>query len=111
MRVLQEGQGPAAESGDSLRMHYVGCLSDSTKFDASRDRGEPFGFVLGQGRVIQGWDRGLQGIRPGGERLLVIPPELGYGSRGAGEVIPPDATLIFKVERLGAPGDTAAVGG
>lgn len=102
---ISEGSGRAVEAGDTLRVHYTGCLTDGTKFDSSYDRGAPFGsespFVVGEGQVIQGWDEGIQGMRAGGERLLVIPPELGYGERGAGGVIPPDATLVFRVELVG----------
>lgn len=101
-RTLSEGEGPAAETGDTVRVHYLGCLTDGTKFDASYDRGEPFTFRLGAGRVIRGWDLGVVGMRPGETRLLRIPPELGYGARGTpGGPIPPDATLLFKIERLG----------
>jgi FKBP-type peptidyl-prolyl cis-trans isomerase len=104
---ISEGSGRAVEAGDTLRVHYTGCLTDGTRFDSSYDRGEPFGsgqrpFVVGQGQVIQGWDEGIPGMRPGGERLLVIPSELAYGERGAGGgVIPPNATLVFKVELVG----------
>lgn len=103
---ISEGSGRAVEAGDTLRMHYTGCLTDGTRFDSSYDRGTPFGsgrpFVVGQGQVIQGWDEGIPGMRPGGERLLVIPSELAYGERGAGGgVIPPNATLVFKVELVG----------
>lgn len=104
---ISEGSGGAVEAGDTLRVHYTGCLTDGTRFDSSYDRGQPFGsgqqlFVVGQGQVIQGWDEGIPGMRPGGERLLVIPSELAYGERGAGGgVIPPNATLVFKVELVG----------
>lgn len=107
-RDFQEGSGPAASRGDTVRVHYTGCLTDGTKFDSSHDRGEPFQFVLGTGMVIPGWDEGLMGMRPGGERRLVIPSDLAYGSRGAGGVIPPNATLIFDVELLSVNGDTGA---
>lgn len=104
---ISEGSGRAVEAGDTLRVHYTGCLTDGTRFDSSYDRGAPFGsgqrpFVVGEGQVIQGWDEGIPGMRPGGERLLVIPSDLAYGERGAGGgVIPPDATLVFKVELVG----------
>jgi peptidylprolyl isomerase len=81
-------------------VHYTGWLEDGTKFDSSLDRGRPFDFVIGRGQVIQGWDEGVASMKVGGQRQLVIPAELGYGSRGAGEVIPPDAVLIFEVELL-----------
>jgi FKBP-type peptidyl-prolyl cis-trans isomerase len=95
------GDGAEATEGDRVTVHYTGWLaSDSTKFDSSRDRGEPFQFNLGAGEVIQGWDQGVQGMSVGGTRQLVIPPDLGYGARGAGGAIPPNATLIFEVELL-----------
>jgi FKBP-type peptidyl-prolyl cis-trans isomerase len=95
------GDGAEATDGDRVTVHYTGWLaSDSTKFDSSRDRGEPFQFNLGAGEVIQGWDQGVQGMNVGGTRQLVIPPDLGYGARGAGGAIPPNATLIFEVELL-----------
>lgn len=101
--ILQvaEGEGRAAAPGDTVVAHYLGCLTDGTKFDASFDRNEPISFVLGQGRVIQGWDEGLEGMRPGGVRHLRIPPELGYGARGTpGGPIPPNATLLFQVQMV-----------
>ncbi|MFL7808306.1 MAG: FKBP-type peptidyl-prolyl cis-trans isomerase [Anaerolineae bacterium] len=97
---LAEGMGPTAEIGERVQVHYTGWLEDGTKFDSSLDRGEPFSFILGSGQVIQGWDEGVAGMKVGGRRQLVIPPDLGYGSAGAGEVIPPDATLIFEIELL-----------
>lgn len=100
---LVEGEGEAAQAGDTVVMNYTGWLEDGTKFDSSLDRGDPFVFTLGAGQVIQGWDEGIQGMKPGGKRQLVIPAELGYGDRGAGGVIPPGATLIFDVEYLGTP--------
>ena len=98
---LVVGAGETATSGDSVRVHYTGWLTDGTKFDSSVDRNEPFGFRIGAGRVIQGWEEGVAGMNVGGQRKLVIPPELGYGDRGAGGgIIPPGATLVFDVELL-----------
>jgi peptidylprolyl isomerase len=98
---LKEGTGATPERGQTVEVHYVGTLEDGTQFDSSRDRGQPFKFKIGVGRVIKGWDEGLSTMKVGGRRNLIIPPELGYGSRGAGGVIPPDATLLFDVELLG----------
>ena len=98
---LTVGTGPEVKLGQGLTMHYSGTLEDGTKFDSSYDRGEPFQFVLGAGQVIQGWDLGVQGMKVGGKRKLIIPPTLGYGERGIGP-IPPNATLIFEVEVLAA---------
>lgn len=98
--VLGEGDSP--EVGQEVTVHYAGWLTDGTRFDNSYDRGMPFSFELGMGGVIRGWDEGVQGMKTGGKRQLVIPPHLGYGDRGAGGVIPPGATLIFEVEFLGA---------
>jgi len=102
------GEGAEAQEGQHVTVHYTGWLFDKnapdnkgTKFDSSRDRDEPFDFPLGQGHVIPGWDIGVQGMKVGGQRTLVIPPEMGYGRQGAGGVIPPNATLLFEVELLG----------
>jgi peptidylprolyl isomerase len=97
---LEVGDGPSPQDGQRVSVHYTGWLEDGTKFDSSLDRGRPFSFVIGQGQVIRGWDEGVAGMKVGGSRQLVIPAELGYGSQGAGEVIPPDATLVFEVELL-----------
>jgi FKBP-type peptidyl-prolyl cis-trans isomerase len=95
------GDGAVAAPGQPVKVHYTGWLTDGTKFDSSKDRGDPFVFPLGGGRVIKGWDEGVQGMKVGGTRKLTIPPALGYGARGAGGVIPPNATLVFEVELLG----------
>src|SRR4051812_3091713 len=94
---LRPGTGAEAKAGNSVSVHYVGTLANGTKFDSSRDRGEPFSFRLGAGEVIKGWDRGVSGMKIGGLRKLTIPPHLGYGARGASGVIPPNATLVFEV--------------
>lgn len=104
---LLEGSGAVARSGTDVRVHYTGWLFDENaagqrgaKFDSSLDRGEPFTFLLGAGRVIRGWDEGVAGMRVGGKRVLMIPPEYGYGRKGAGRVIPPNGSLVFEVELL-----------
>ena len=98
---LVDGQGARPAAGDSVSVHYTGWLKDGTKFDSSLDRGQPFEFAIGRGRVIRGWDEGVASMKVGGKRKLIIPAHLGYGERGAGGVIPPGATLIFEVELLG----------
>ena len=102
------GDGALATAGNEVFVHYTGWLYDATapdhhgaKFDSSLDRGQPFGFPLGAGRVIKGWDQGVEGMKVGGQRTLIIPAHLGYGARGAGGAIPPNATLVFDVELLG----------
>ena len=104
----QVGAGAEATAGKAVTVHYTGWLYDESapdqrgkKFDSSRDRGQPFVFALGAGTVIKGWDEGVAGMKVGGKRTLILPPEFGYGRRGAGGVIPPNATLIFDVELLG----------
>jgi len=98
---VEVGEGPAAVSGKEVTVHYTGTFPGGKKFDSSVDRDEPFTFKLGAGQVIKGWDEGVAGMRIGGKRKLVIPSALGYGKRGAGNVIPPDAELCFDVELLG----------
>jgi FKBP-type peptidyl-prolyl cis-trans isomerase FkpA len=98
---LKAGNGAEAKAGQTVSVHYTGWLTDGKKFDSSVDRGQPFKFQLGAGQVIQGWDKGVAGMKVGGKRKLTIPPQLGYGDHGAGGVIPPNATLIFEVELLG----------
>jgi FKBP-type peptidyl-prolyl cis-trans isomerase FkpA len=97
---LVEGIGEEARAGNSVEVHYTGWLTDGTKFDSSLDRRSPFAFQLGAGRVIKGWDEGVAGMKVGGKRKLHIPANLGYGARGAGGVIPPNADLVFEVELL-----------
>ncbi len=97
---LTEGGGNTAVAGKTVVVHYTGWLTDGSKFDSSLDRNQPFQFRLGAGQVIRGWDEGVQGMKEGGRRKLTIPANLGYGARGAGGVIPPNATLVFEVELL-----------
>lgn len=98
VQQLAEGEGEAAEAGDQVFVHYTGWLPDGSQFDSSRDRGTPIDFTLGAGQVIDGWDEGIAGLRPGGQRRLVIPPALAYGAEGMPPVIPASATLVFDVE-------------
>lgn len=98
---LTVGTGAIAKAGQTVTVHYTGWLENGKKFDSSVDRNQPFSFPLGAGRVIKGWDEGVQGMKVGGKRKLIIPSNLGYGARGAGGAIPPNATLIFEVELLG----------
>ena len=103
IKDIWEGDGPAARAGDNVRVHYVGvAYSTGEEFDASWDRGEPLAFRLGAGRVIAGWDQGVQGMKVGGRRQLIIPPDLAYGDRGAGNVIAPGETLIFVCDLVSA---------
>jgi FKBP-type peptidyl-prolyl cis-trans isomerase len=101
---LSVGEGAEAVAGKHVTVHYTGWLTNGTKFDSSLDRNDPFDFPLGRGHVIRGWDEGVAGMKVGGKRKLTIPPEMGYGARGAGGVIPPNATLVFEVELLGVAG-------
>ena len=101
---LTVGTGLEAKKGQLAVVHYTGWLTDGTKFDSSKDRNDPFSFALGGGSVIRGWDEGVVGMKIGGKRKLTIPPHMGYGTRGAGGVIPPNATLVFEVELLDVKG-------
>ena len=98
--ILHEGDGEKPQPGDTVSVHYSGFLVDGSKFDSSLDRNKPLDFVLGKGQVIKGWDEGVSLLNVGTKAKLIIPPDLGYGKRGAGRVIPPDATLIFDVELM-----------
>lgn len=102
IEIVKDGKGPLPKKGQQVTVHYTGALSNGEKFDSSRDRGQPFTFVLGRGQVIRGWDEALAMMRVGTRAVLTIPPQLGYGARGAGNRIPPNATLIFDVELLNA---------
>ena len=101
---LKVGTGKEAKAGQRVTVHYGGTLTNGSKFDSSRDRGEGFDFALGAGEVIKGWDQGVDGMLVGGKRKLTVPPELGYGSRGFPGAIPPNSTLVFEVELLGVGG-------
>src|SRR6476469_5176227 len=98
---IAEGTGAVAATGQKVRVHYTGWLTDGKKFDSSLDRGQPFAFQLGRGQVIKGWDQGVAGMKVGGKRKLTVPPELGYGARGFPGAIPPNSTLVFEVELVG----------
>ena len=102
LRIIEhiKGKGNNPKSGQKVKVHYSGFLQTGTKFDSSHDRGQPFEFVLGQGQVIKGWDEGIAQLKKGGKSTLIIPPDLGYGERGAGGVIPPNSTLLFEVELI-----------
>lgn len=102
LKIVDEkvGKGTAAKTGDTVTVNYTGWLTDGTKFDSSLDRNEPFSFTLGAGQVIEGWDKGVVGMKVGGKRKLTIPPDMGYGAQGANGVIPPNATLVFEITLL-----------
>ena len=100
VEILKQGMGQIAKSGDTVTVDYTGTLTNGTKFDSSIDRGQPFTFVLGQNSVIQGWELGVVGMKVGEKRKLTIPPELGYGSSGISNIIPPNSTLIFEIDLL-----------
>jgi hypothetical protein len=102
--TMTEGKGPVAKAGDHVSVHYVGTLTDGTKFDSSRDRNKPFDFTLGQGQVIKGWDEGVAGMKVGEKRKLTIPPAMAYGAMGRPPVIPPNSTLVFEVELMAING-------
>lgn len=101
VEILQPGTGEPARTGDAVNVDYVGTLEDGTKFDSSIDRGQPLAFTLGQGGLIEGWELGVKGMKIGEKRKLTIPPELAYGDQGAGDIIPPNSTLIFEITMLG----------
>jgi hypothetical protein len=105
---IKEGDGPTPQTGQTVSVHYTGTLANGTKFDSSVDRGQPFEFPIGRGRVIKGWDEGLMTMKVGGKRKLTIPPDLGYGAQGSPPKIPGNSTLIFDVELLGIKDATAA---
>src|SRR2546421_10041723 len=101
IKELKTGTGPAAKAGDNVSVHYTGTLTDGTKFDSSRDRGQPLDFEIGTPRIIKGWNEGIKGMKVGGRRKLTIPPDMGYGAEEApGGKIPPNSTLIFDVELM-----------
>ena len=107
--VTRKGTGQQLKNGDMVLVHYTGLLTDGTKFDSSRDRGQPIEFALGAGRVIKGWDEGVARLRVGDQATLIIPSQLGYGERGAGNSIPPGATLVFVIEVVEAKAESSSV--